>query len=344
MKHTYIEKPRDHKCIMMRTVITPLFRWNGKESPEMWRERAQMKLWEDLGLNEIEPYACDPDTDIEFDKTDEENGFREIRFRFMSENNVSVPCHLLIPINAEGPRPVVVCLQGHSNGMHVSLGRAKCEEDEEDIKGGDRDFAIRAVKEGCCAVAIEQRACGEQGCGGCGNDCHEAALRALLLGRTLVGERVWDVLKLIDVLETEFTEFIDKEKIICLGNSGGGTATIYASALDDRIKISVPSCAIAGYGYSIGSMDHCECNYIPGVARDFDMGEICAMVAPRKLLVVSGEKDPIFPIDSAKICVEEASRIFEATGVRENLSHVIGNEGHRFYADASWPLIHKYLE
>ena len=112
---------------------------------------------------------------------------------------------MLLPDGVENP-PVIICLQGHSTGMHISLGRPKFEGDEELISGGDRDFCVRAVKEGYAAIALEQRSFGE-----CGdkNGCFTHSLTSVLIGRTTIGERVWDVSRLIDVLQTEFKNVVD---------------------------------------------------------------------------------------------------------------------------------------
>ena len=80
---------------------------------------------------------------------------------------------------------------------------------------------------------------------------------------------------------------------IFTGNSGGGTATIYASALLENIKVSMPSCALCTYKDSIGAMHHCTCNFVPNIAIDFDMGDLCGLIAPRKLIVVSGGQQGI---------------------------------------------------
>ena len=111
--------------------------------------------------------------------------------------------------------------------MHISLGRPKYPGDEDSIKGGDRDFCVRAVKEGFAAIAVEQRNFGECGAEETGRPrCYESTLTALLMGRTTIGERVWDVSRLIDLLESDFSDKVDLENICCMGNSGGGTATI----------------------------------------------------------------------------------------------------------------------
>ena len=168
-------------------------------------------------------------------------------------------------------------------------------------------------------------------------------MRAIMLGRTLVGERVWDIMRLIDALDEYVPDIVDVNKVMCLGNSGGGTATIYATAMDERIKIGVPSCAVCRYADSIGAMLHCECNYVPYIAKYFDMGDLCALAAPRDLIVVSGKEDGIFPIDGAKACVDVGREAFKAYGREQAIIHVIGNGGHRFYADDAWPHIRNAL-
>ena len=335
--------PAEHEHALI-DAITPAMRWDGQTEPAEWQHAARTRLAGLLGLAQIEHCRTDPRLTVEYDRYDEKLHAREIRFRFFSEENVSVPCHLLIPADAEGPLPVVLCLQGHSTGMHISLGRPKYPGDEKTICGGDRDFAVRAVRERMCALTLEQRCMGERGGTPNGPACQEPALRALLLGRTMIGERVWDIMRAIDVLESGFPAEVDTAHITCLGNSGGGTATIYAAALDPRINIAVPACSVCRYADSIAAMAHCACNYVPGIVLDFDMGELCAMVAPRPLLVVNGRYDPIFPLSGAEACVAEARRLYEAMGAGDRLHQSIGDGVHRFYADDTWPVLREEID
>ena len=73
------------------------------------------------------------------------------------------------------------------------------------------------------------------------------------------------------------------------------------------------------------------------------MGELGQMVAPRSLIVVSGVEDPIFPIAGAKACLDVARVAYDAAGVSDRVHHVIGGAGHRFYADDTWPILHKEI-
>ena len=318
--------------------MIPSMAYDG-EDVAAWQKTAKEKLAELLGLDRFE--RCDPDLKIEFsEKTD---GATEIRFTFQSEEGYRVPCHLLIPEGVSDP-PVMICLQGHSTGMHISLGRAKFPGDEATI-GGDRDFAVRAVKEGFAAVALEQRDFGECGAGNNGGPgCYESSMNAILMGRTTIGERVWDVMRLIDVLESDFSDKVDTSCICLMGNSGGGTTTIYTAALEKRLALAMPSCAVSSYRDSIGSVYHCSCNYVPRICEFFDMGDLICMAAPTPYIQVNGRDDGIFPIDAASEVFKHGKRAYDALGKGDMAVHIIGGAGHRFYADESWPEVHRLTE
>lgn len=315
----------------------PALAYGGKDF-EAWKNSAREKLSELLGMNKFTYVA--PEVEIEYE-TKIDNAI-EIRFTFRTEAGYRVPCHLLLPDEIENP-PVIICLQGHSKGMHVSLGRPKYEGDEDIIKGGDRDFCVRAIKEGFAAISVEQRNFGECGGNEEGPRCFESSMTALLMGRTTIGERVWDISRLIDVLETEFADKVDTNKICCMGNSGGGTATAYVAALEDRIVLAMPSCAMCTFKDSIGAMEHCSCNYVPKIAEYFDMGDLMAMSYPKYYVQVSGIEDPIFPIYGAKEVFEKGRQAYKDCGGEQRCTLVKGNGGHRFYADDSWPVVHKYI-
>lgn len=306
-----------------------------------WKKRVSQKLIELLG--DMPEKKVPLNVRIEWE---EENGdFIEKRFVFDTEAYASVPCHLLIPKKAKKPCPVVVCLQGHSTGMHISLGRKKYKRDWE-ATGGDRDFALQAVEEGYAALTIEQRGFGERISEKSWipatrefneydrTGCYHPSMVALLLGRTLIGERVWDVSRAIDALEM-FDE-IDMEKVACTGVSGGGTTTYYAACVEPRIKVAMPACSVCTFVESIGIMRHCACNYLPNMAKYFDMGEIACMIAPRKLIVVAGKKDHGFHIKGSLDAYNIIEKIYQKEKCAENCRLIIGEEGHRYYREESW--------
>ena len=326
--------PLNHH-IALSASMTPALRWDGVTSIEEHRKACTQKLSELLGLDTFAP--CDPI--FEITAQDELKGHRHIHFTLQTEQGYFTHCDLLLPKQQTGKLPLCVALQGHSKGAHISLGVAKYPGDEHLIAGGDRDFCLRAVDEGFAALAIEQRAFGQ--CGGTehGPACERPAMTALLLGRTIIGERVWDVMRVLDAIEAHFADLITMKGSVLMGNSGGGTATYYTACLEHRFDGYMPSCAVCTYHDSIVSIHHCTCNYVPGIARYFDMGDLAVMIAPKKLVVVCGKDDDIFPLPAVRETFGIIKGLYTASDAPDNCALVIGHEGHRFYADAAWPVM-----
>ena len=47
------------------------------------------------------------------------------------------------------------------------------------------------------------------------------------------------------------------------------------------------------------------------------MGDLAGLVAPRKLLIMNGQKDDIFPIDAAREEFKTTKAVYEAFGASE---------------------------
>ncbi len=185
---------------------------------------------------------------------------------FTSEPAVDVPAYLCLPAAAEPPYRCFICLQGHTTGMHNSIGVDREDESMPIAVEGDRDFGIGCIRRGMAALCLEERSFGER------REsiqpqhldylCHQAAMNALLLGRTLLGERVFDVDRAIDYLAARGD--MAMARVGVMGNSGGGTTSLFAAALLPRVHYAVPSCCFSTFQASIQSMFHCVCNYVPG--------------------------------------------------------------------------------
>lgn len=81
----------------------------------------------------------------------------------------------------------------------------------------------------------------------------------------------------------------DKDRVAITGASGGGSQTMLMSAIDERIKLSVPVVMLSSY-HSGG----CPCESGMGIhtcAGGTNNAEIAAMFAPGPMLVVSDGKD-----------------------------------------------------
>jgi len=327
--------PHEHNLALMAG-ITPSLRYTGNEAFGQWQTRARAKLLELTGLPLFQ--TCPEDFTVEF--STDHGTFKETRFTIQTETGYRVPCHFCVPAGAKGPLPVAVCLQGHSKGMHKSLGRSKYLNDG-DVEG-DRDFAIRAMREGCCALVMEQRCFGESGGDPVTGDtrCFDSSMAALLIGRTTIAERVWDVQRALDATR-HFPE-ADLSRVVCLGNSGGGTTTLFATCVEPRITHCMPSCYFCTFDASIAAIHHCSCNFVPNIRNFLDMGDMAGLVAPRPMVVVAGAADDIFPLEGVREAFETARTYYTAAGAPDNIALVVGDGGHRFYADPAWAAMNRY--
>lgn len=260
-------------------------------------------------------------------------------FQFTSEPGVIVPGWLCRPAGVTRP-PVMCCLQGHSTGMHLSIGEVVYPKDAK-APEGDRNFAVRALAEGFAAVVIEQRGFGLRRDHRHGEPenpsptCNHAGKVATLLGRSLVGDRIHDLRRTIDLLSTR--DDLDIDRLACLGQSGGGTVTWYAAAIEPRLKAIMPSCAICPFVESIGWQEHCIDNYLPSAFTWFDLPDIAGLIAPRPAVIVAGRDDGLFPIDATQRGFETIRSIYAAADAPDACVLVVGDGGHRFYADQAWP-------
>ncbi|NPV48354.1 MAG: prolyl oligopeptidase family serine peptidase [Armatimonadetes bacterium] len=266
--------------------------------------------------------------------------------RITSRDGVVIPAFLLIPKTLASPAVAVVCLHGHGPGKVVPADFGQ------DVKGrpltveGERDFAVQAVREGHIALAPDLRGFGELMLqddldADRGSSCQQLAMRAIMVGRTLLGMRVLDVISCVDYL-TALPE-VDPAKIVCTGQSGGATVTLFATALDSRFAVSIPSCYFCTFRHSILAMTHCDCNYVPGLLNLCEMYDVAGLIAPRPLLIVSGEHDSIFPLAGVQVAFERVQAMYTAAGAPGNVELYVGPDGHRYYKQRVWDFVRERL-
>lgn len=328
--------------VLLLKKITPKLAFDEKKNDETRRNELRNKFISLTGLDKIALNACEPD--LEIISREDKGTYILTRFEFSSEVGERVPCYLLVPKtldkNVGKKYPVAITLQGHVTGFHNSIGVAKF---PADFDGGleRRSMALQAVENGYAALAIEQRGMGERKPTmekrGKNVNCRFASFVAISMGRTLIGERVWDVSKAIDML-SNFPE-CDTDKIVITGNSGGGTTSYYAACYDERIKICAPSCAFCPYKSSVLDILHCECNQIPQAIIYFEMQDLAELICPRELVIVAGEKDDIFPINGVKEGYKTVEKIYEHYNASGNCRLVVTPREHWWCTDIVWEAI-----
>ena len=265
---------------------------------------------------------------------------------FTAEPYADVLAYVCLPRNVQPPYTCMICLQGHSTGMHNSIAVQREDETQPLVVEGDRDFAIGCMSRGIAALCIEQRSFGErreqvqQAVSPHG--CHDATMHALMLGKTLLGERVYDIDRGVDYLAMRGD--VDMRRIGVMGNSGGGTISLFAAALLPRVAFAMPSCYFCTFRDSIMSIYHCADNYIPGLLNVAEMSDVMGLFAPKPVVIVAGREDPIFPIVGVRRAFKELQRVYDAYGAKRRCHLVVGAGGHRFYADDAWPVMLSEIE
>jgi len=328
MKETKL--PLEHHLDLL-SKTTPKFRFDGSMPLDEWKKQAYDRLYELLGMDKFE-YV---EPDIQIDSEIETDEYTEINFTFQSEASYRPLCRLLLPKGIEKP-PVMISITGHSKGMHVLVGRAYYDNEDAEVYRKKPCRALQSVQHGYAALTIEQRGFGQRGGTKEGTACLQPAVTALLLGRTLIGERAWDISRAIDVLEKHFPN-LDTSKIGLMGGSGGGTASFYTACIEPRITMVNASVSVCSFGESIAPLRHCMCNYIPRIAEYFDMGDLGGLISPRPFVMDNGINDTGFRIKGARESAELIKQAYEREGAGDKYVFIEGPEGHRFYDTLVWP-------
>ena len=339
MANFYLSPSEFHRHLMDET--RPVFHYAGQDVSE-WQRQLRNELHQLIGDMPSERTPLNVRT-----LWHREHPLGAIeKIVFTSEPYADVPAYVCLPRNATPPFPWMICLQGHSTGMHNSIAVQREDESLPLEVDGDRDFALGCMQRGVAALCIEQRSFGERGerkqKSVSEQMCHDATVQALLLGRTLIGERVYDVDRGLDYLSSR--DDVNMDRVGVMGNSGGGTISLFSAALLPRIAFAMPSCYFCTFRDSIMSIYHCADNYIPGILKYAEMSDIMGLFAPKPVVIVAGEKDGIFPIHATRRAFEHLTTIYTAAGAGDRCHLVVGSEGHRFYADDAWPVLQQELQ
>jgi pimeloyl-ACP methyl ester carboxylesterase len=116
---------------------------------------------------------------------------------------------------------------------------------------------------------------------------YQAAARALLVGKPLVGMQVLDLLRSFDYLASR--KDVEAGRIAVLGKGDGGIVALLAAALEPRIGKVAAEGSLFSYLSVAQSKFHerLERVIIPGVLSSFDLPDVAAAIAPRPVWIVS---------------------------------------------------------
>jgi dienelactone hydrolase len=257
---------------------------------------------------------------------------------FASDAATRVPYLLLKPAAASGRLPAVIVLHGtggSKEGMRATL----------------EDLARR----GLLAIAIDARYHGDRIPGGAhGRQEYEDAILRVWREpgpaqqeHPLYWDTVYDVWRTVDRLGERAD--VDPARIGVLGFSMGGIEAWYAAATDPRLKVVVPAIAVQSFRWSLEhdqwqgraktfqrvheaaarDLGEAEVNQrvcralwtrlLPGALDEFDGPAVLPRIAPRPLLILSGENDPNCPLAGAQLAFAAAEAAYRRAGAAERL-------------------------
>lgn len=147
----------------------------------------------------------------------------------------------------------------------------------------------------------------------------------IITGDYLMKRVLCDAMKGITLLSN--MDWVDKNRIGTLGHSYGGNTVLFLSALDERIAFSCASGSACTYKNRIENNVGIEmASVIPNFHGKFDIDDLVACIAPRRLLIVSAEDDK-YSKDASYI-VEKSKKVYMDFNAVGNLYHSRYSGGH----------------
>ena len=262
-----------------------------------WKKRRnelRRELLEMLGLDPLPKRTpLQAQTTGELDRPQ----YRIEKVVFQSMPGLYVTANLYVPKGSAKRLPTVLYLCGHS--PHP-LG----------AKFQYQDRAIWFASHGYVCFVLDTLEFGE--IAGVHHGTHDLNMwNWFSLGYTPAGVEVWNAVRALDYLETR--PEVDAKRIGLTGISGGGAMTWYTAAVDDRIAAAAPVCSTFTFGSQAEhwlARGQCDCIYYNNTYI-WDFPVVAALIAPRPLLILSGQKDSIFPPDGYHPVFQRARKVYD---------------------------------
>ena len=250
------------------------------------------------------------------------DGFRVEKIAYESLPGYFVTANVYVPASGAGPFPAVLLTPGHE-----AFG-----------KFGQYNWGANLARAGILSLAIDPMGQGErlqhynpetrQSTVGQGTGEHGmAGYSTLLIGEHVSRYFINDGMRGVDYLSAR--PDVDRARIGAFGCSGGGTATAYLAALDDRIRVAATACYITSFQELLPAIGPQEAEQsIPGfLAEGFDFADWVELAAPKPYAIVSTTED-MFPLAGAQRSYEEARRIYGLYGAEDRLQWITGPGRH----------------
>ena len=152
-------------------------------------------------------------------------------------------------------------------------------------------------------------------------------------GYTPAGVEGWNGVRGIDYLVS--LPEVDPERMAVTGISGGGAATFWIAAADERVKVAVPVSGMADLMSYVPNRvinGHCDCMFLHNTFA-WPWTRIAGLIAPRPLLFVNSDQDNIFPMDANERVINRLERLYSLFGAGDAVDSVASVGGHAYRTD-----------
>jgi dienelactone hydrolase len=142
---------------------------------------------------------------------------------------------------------------------------------------------------------------------------------------------------------------VDPERIAVTGISGGGAATFWIAAADDRVKVAVPVSGMADLPSYVTNRvinGHCDCMFLYNTFQ-WPWTRIASLIAPRPLLFANSDQDGIFPMDANQRVINNLERLYSLYGAGDLVDSFVSIGGHAYRQDirqAAYRFINMHLK
>ena len=281
------------------------------DAAAVWQKDVRAKLFELLKLNDlVETKSPIPFNAEELSSADRQT-YRVREMEINSTSNRRIRIILTMPTSKSKPVPAVVCIGGHGSNLHSPY-------DTSTIAGKDQRMKRDGIYKGFGTVLA--------GMGYVTISSTVSQHKVYEEGRLLMGERLWDLMRCVDYLES--MPEVDDRRIGCGGLSLGGEMAMWLGAMDERIAATVS----VGFLTTMDHMEqnHCMCWKFDGLRDWVDFADIYSLIAPRPLQCQNGMLEPPsqFYVPLARWAMEEIRLIYKDLGRPENVFMDVHDEGH----------------
>jgi len=152
-------------------------------------------------------------------------------------------------------------------------------------------------------------------------------------GYTPAGVECWNGVRGIDYLISR--PDVDPQQIAVTGISGGGAATFWIAAADERVKVAVPVSGMADLRSYVSNRvinGHCDCMFLYNTFQ-WPWTRIAALIAPRPMLFTNSDNDAIFPMDANERVINRLERVYSLYGAGDLVDAFVSIGGHAYRQD-----------